>query len=304
MVAAALLIAVPLSSATSGTPGYSVHPGGTSLILPLGERAGYTAAVSATGGQRVQLSLQRSASVVRYSAKGRVTNQQIKASFGSLGHINVRLDLVPLPPDSARGSRCKGRNPLFKRGTYRGTVSFPAQAVDIPKVFVDHGRVYFEHRFRKVCKRHKPRQPGPGPIPQLKRRAEEGMLTVRGNGDGRTVRLEAALFALRRDPARSGGIVSAVAYERRGAVRVSRRASGFFGEASFLMSKRGTLPETIDVTPPGPFSGDALYSRGLGSSSSWTGALSVDLPGVKGVPLTGPGFQAVLCRGSVGTCIG
>jgi len=144
MVATVLLIAVS-PSAASGATGYSVHPGGTSLILPLGERAGFTAAVSATDGQRVQLSLQGDSSEVQYSVKGRVTNRQIKASFGSLGHIDVRLDLVPLPISSPQRSRCKGRNPVFKKGTYRGRVSFPAQAVDVPKVFANHGRVYFEH---------------------------------------------------------------------------------------------------------------------------------------------------------------
>jgi len=54
---------------------------------------------------------------------------------------------------------------------------------------------------------------------------------------------------------------------------------------------------------PEPFAGHALYSSSPDSPPSWTGDLSVGLPGASKVPLTGPGFNAILCRGKVGSCL-
>jgi len=63
------------------------------------------------------------------------------------------------------------------------------------------------------------------------------------------------------------------------------------------MSRRDKEPETVEVEPPESFIGRALYSYSLGSQS-WTGDLSIDLPGAGGIPLTGPNFRVTLCRGS------
>lgn len=68
------------------------------------------------------------------------------------------------------------------------------------------------------------------------------------------------------------------------------------------MSRRESEPETIEVRPPEPFAGRALYSRITGAAN-WTGNLRVDLPGIDGAPLTGPGFSAAFCRGTVGSCL-
>ncbi len=52
------------------------------------------------------------------------------------------------------------------------------------------------------------------------------------------------------------------------------------------------------VTPPAPFSGSASFQRGAGAPNSWAGDLSVEVPGLGPVALTGPGFEAALGRGS------
>jgi hypothetical protein len=72
----------------------------------------------------------------------------------------------------------------------------------------------------------------------------------------------------------------------------------FFDRGSFVMSKRGKKPETVEVELPEPFAGRALYSRSPGSPPNWTGDLTVNLPGADGIPLTDPGFSALFCRGS------
>lgn len=185
-------------------------------------------------------------------------------------------------------------------GAYGGTIEF-SQEVDVPEVAVHRGRFYLERRFRQVCKRRRAR-PKPGPFEKLKRKEEEGVLTVRGKVERRTVRMDATVFAFRRSPGHSGGTLRATAYERRERVRITRWTGGFFFHNSLVMSKRGKEPETMEVELPKPFSGRALYSRSLDVSSSWTGDLRADLPGAADVLLTGPGISAVLCRGRVDSC--
>jgi hypothetical protein len=57
---------------------------------------------------------------------------------------------------------------------------------------------------------------------------------------------------------------------------------------------------TATVAPPAPFSGTARFTARPGARElapgRWRGDLTVDLPGHAGVPVTGPGFRAVLER--------
>jgi hypothetical protein len=133
---------------------------------------------------------------------------------------------------------------------------------------------------------------------KLKRKVEVGFLTASGKGGGRTVLLEALSFALRRDLARSVTRLAVTVYERSSRVRIARRINVPVDNDSFAMSVRGKFPETVEIEPPAPFAGSALYSRSPGISPSWTGDLTVDFPTTEGIPLTSPGFSTVFCRGS------
>lgn len=281
--------------------GNKVHPGGVELILPVERTGGYVISVSADGRQRVRFTVEGPSSAIEYSAKGHVSDRHIEADFGDLGRINVRLHLVRQPSGPPHTGRCKGRAPLYKNGVYRGVIDL-SRKPGVPKVAAKRGQTYFERRFRQVCKRRR-LQPKPDLYPKLTRKEEEGVLIVHGKGEGRTVRLWATIFALRRRPVYSGGTSGAAAYERRERVRITRRTGGFFFHNSFVMSRRGAMPETINVKPPKPFAGRALYSHSRGFPPIWTGDLSVDLPGAVGIPLTGPGFSAALCRGKVDSCL-
>lgn len=284
------LFALALPDRVDAKPGYEVHPGGVAIGLYVGKRAGYEITVSANDRQRVRLRFDRSSSVVEYSTKGYVSSRRIKADFGALGRIDVRLHFGRYPPNSA----CKGRPTIYRDGTYRGTIKSP-QDESLPEISVQRGHVYFKRSFRRVCKK----PPPPTVIgPKRKPKLEVSALMVGGKGEGRTALLEVLNFALKRNPARSGGLLGATVYERHEGVRITRRTNIVFDHDSFVMSKRGKAPETVEVKLPKPFSGHALYSRSLTSPSSWAGDLSVDLPGARGVHLTGPDFRAVLCRRS------
>ncbi len=296
VIVAAILGVVTLPADADAKPGYEVHPGTIELILPVDQRGDYVISVSANERQRVQFAVDGPTSATEYSTKGRVSSRRIEATFSALGRIDVRLHLVRYPPDPSHKGRCRGRPPLYQEGTYSGTIEFSHQG-DVPEVSTERGRVYYERRFRQVCKRQRP-QSKPGGKSKLRGGIEAGFLEVGGKGEGRTVLLEALDFAFRRNPARSGGSLAVEAYERHEGVRIARRMSTSIAHDSFVMSRRGKIPETVEVELPKPFAGRALYSRNPGSSPSWTGDLSVDLPGTDRIPLTGPGFSAVLCRDS------
>jgi len=296
--AAFLLLTLPAS--VDARPGYKVHPGGVEFILPVENRDGRVVSVSADRRQRVRFTVDGQSSGTTYAMKGRVSSHRIEADFPTLGRVDVRLRLARHRPGVLRQPHCKGHDPIEGVGTYRGMIEFPGEG-GIAEVSVRHGRFYFERRFRQVCKRHRPMLK-PGAL-KLRQKIEEGNLTVSGKGEGRMVRLNATIFAFRRNPARSASVIRAEVNERREAVRITRWAGGSFGHNAVRMSRRGKEPETVDVELPEPFSGHALYSRRASSPSSWIGDLSVALPGAdQAISLTGPGFGAVLCRGGVGRC--
>jgi hypothetical protein len=297
LVVAGLVLFASQSNAAAKS-GYEVHPGGIMLILPVERRADDVISVSANEQQqRVQFAVEGPSSKTEYSTKGHVSSQRIKATFGTLGKIDVRLRLVPHPPDRPHEGRCKGRAPLYQEGTYSGTIEF-AHLGDVPKVSTRHGRAYFKRRFRQVCKRQRPPSKLGGKNGP-KHKLEVGILTVRGKSEGRTVLLEASILALKGNPARSAGYLSVVGYERHEGVRIAKTTGTSIDHHSFAMSSLGETPETVAVELPKPFAGDALYSRSSGFPPSWIGDLSVELPGADRVPLAGPGFSAVFCRGSL-----
>jgi hypothetical protein len=51
------------------------------------------------------------------------------------------------------------------------------------------------------------------------------------------------------------------------------------------------------LRPPAPFSGSANFRLESPLTAKWTGDLTVELPGLGGVPLAGDEFQAGLCKG-------
>lgn len=199
-VVAFVMLASPAGAAAKA--GYRVDPGGTELILPVEANGGRIISVSANSQQGVQLKVHRRSSTIEYSTQGRVSSRRIKADFGALGRVDVRLDLARFGPGVFRREYCKGHDPLEGIGTYRGTIQF-SQEGGVPEVSATRGRAYFERRFRQICKRRRP-QYKPGPLPKLTRKIEEGDLTVRGKGEGRAVRLDATIYAFRRHPAQSG----------------------------------------------------------------------------------------------------
>lgn len=293
---AVILALVLLPVGADAASGYDVRPGGAKIILSVGNMGDYVLSVSANEKEYVRIAIKRPSSGVEYSTKGYVSSHRIHATFGTMGSVDVRLDLTRNRSEPPFKGRCKGPGARYQEGVYRGEIQL-FDTRNLPRVSINRGRVYIKRRFRRVCKqRHMAHKRGDRN--RLPSKVEAGILTVTGKSDGHTVILEALDFALKRDPARSGGSLLVEAYERRDGVLIARRTSIPIDPTSFIMSARGENPQTIEIELPKPFAGSAFYSHWANSFPSWTGDLSVNLPGGERISLTGFGFSAVFCRSS------
>lgn len=293
-IAGAFLFLLALPDDAAAAPAHEVHPGGTTLILPVERAANYVVAVSASEEQRVKLLVKRPPSTTEYMTTGHVTSRRIEADFGALGQVDVRLHLVRRPADPPHQGRCRGRAPLYQEGTYRGSIELSHQG-DVPAFSIERGHVYFERRFRQVCKR-KP-QSAEGNKNRRTRTVEAGLLTLAGRAEGRTIFLQAASFVSRINPQQSAGNLEVAANETLEGVQVTQKISTPLDHGAFVMSPRESALDTAEITPPAPFAGNAIYARRPASPPSWTGDLTVELPNGSSVPLTGADFTAVFCRG-------
>jgi hypothetical protein len=88
---------------------------------------------------------------------------------------------------------------------------------------------------------------------------------------------------------------SASTYRRAGRVTISAFLFSFFGAKPSAFEYPEPHTEAT-ITPPAPFSGSATYLSEGPKKSSWTGDLSVDLPGFGRVPLTGKKFTATIAE--------
>jgi hypothetical protein len=77
-------------------------------------------------------------------------------------------------------------------------------------------------------------------------------------------------------------------------MKISRNAvvRGLPDDGALTPKKRGA----IVLDPPPPFAGSASFRDPASGPPSWTGPLSVSLPGAPAVQLAGPNFSARLCR--------
>jgi hypothetical protein len=299
-----VVLAVGLPAKVTAMPGYEVRPGGVRVVVPVQhsgnaplEHIGdYVVAVTAQDHQHVQLTVETPTTRTDYRTRGHVSRRRIEARFGTLGRVDLRLRLTPRPAAVHTDPRCKGPAPVHMEGTYSGVIAF-ASVEGLPELFVNRGHVYFAHRFKRVCKRrHLSSRPTKAAM--LARRSEVGLLAVDGNFQGRIVSLEGSVLTMKGHPAHTIGRLIVVVREWSNGVRITATTNLPVDHKSFAMSEADMIPETVEVAPPMPFAGRALYVRSPGSPPSWTGDLSISLPDSDRLPLAGPGFRAAMCRSS------
>lgn len=268
------------------------------LDVPLPDSNGYSMELGAEDHRHVELTASKGAVAVHYSVLGRASSRRLDADFGALGEVHIRIHLKPelVLPGLFGKKRC-GERLGFYGGSFRGTVDFAGEP-QVAGVVAHRGGVAFIHSSR-ACK-HPHQRPASlartieGKAHQAK---EVDLLSAEMKAEGRTVIFEALRFkGDLRKPHSAVTFLSADVSESLGRVAIDRTAFEITPAKVLYISKRGKQPETAVLEPTKPFAGSAAYSAEPETPASWSGDLSVRLPVVGAVPLTGTGFSAELCR--------
>lgn len=214
-----------------------------------------------------------------YKGKGSLVDGHIHFGLGKLGAIDARfkpngsIDRLR-PPKS-----CKGREQVVRNGVFVGSIKFRGEngytQLNVPRVY---GTMASPRSWK--C----PESPGSHPGDTIDLPAMLGAFTPH-----RRV-VFAAIGASGLVPFR---FFIAGTSEHLGPLTINRSALVEGKSASFEASKDLS---SATVSPPKPFTGTASFKRNEDGSTEWSGTLSVPLPGIESIALTGSTFTANLAR--------
>jgi hypothetical protein len=311
------LVALATSAGLTAAPASAGGKGGTRYEASLGVHRGYRIRLS-SAGKKVEVAIVKDnayhhsgQAVAIYSVPGQVSEHGLHADFGPFGEIDTRFDVAGRAGGEIKdGRNCRYRTALTLRGRLRGTIRLPAQGDFLD--FTAHSTpANFVRRYANDCP---PAEEILGVEPEEVEGGEEeagGVVSARASSsegfykallvsfghDGRRhTFFEDESFYVpgsRTEPEESfldGGY-----RERRGRIEVLEHAF-FEAKAGFDLAEfdRGHIRATL--SPPAPFSGSVTFTQeGKGATPSLTGPLSISLPGVADVPLTGPNHLVDLC---------
>jgi hypothetical protein len=209
---------------------------------------------------------------VTYHFPGVVEEGSIQADLGPYGQISVAFH----PVSGGMGGSELGcsRGLSAAAGYYEGTISFHAAGLTAVDAARAKGSIGLA--LSLLCAEEPENEP---PM------AAETRLQVSGKP------MAPSLTIVQRGREGATQIEAGVA-ERRGGVAIERSVSVVASNSSFR--HRGLRSATVRL--PAPFSGSATFVR-EGTRTSWRGDLRVDLPGRRGVALTGKGLRASMRRG-------
>jgi hypothetical protein len=299
-VAAAALILVVLPPGAVAKSGFFVQGPQRWSEFSLPAANGYRVTVSATQATRksvanvyVRASKGRQRTV-EYSIRG-VSRQDglIDAKLPGVGRIAVRFNPKKVTRQTV-ADNCKGRATVVRHGIFRGTIEINGEQ-GYTSVHRRSSRGTITQSFRQVCGQREPGgERGPGPSFHQK-------ILIAGSRKGPSL---VSFTALEADfgPKFGGPVVLFLASseQQHDGLHVSNRVLVEGKASGFSISDPPSSLEAATIEPPPPFQGSATFHLDSPRSSSWTGTLSVELPGVGQVALAGDGFWSALCVD--GTC--
>jgi hypothetical protein len=267
---------------------------GSFVDLSLPASNGYQLHVFALSGTPVTMVLSKAlfAGVMyaEYSVDGAIRRNGLRADFGPYGRIVVRFHPSSRRPPS-RGCR-RGRS-IELSGRFVGTIRFRGD-----RGFSSVSATSAKGSLERSCERNSGRPAVARPSQARANRLFQTTLFAVAKSEGRSIVFRSDNLATRAPGgALRGGsnLVLAELEEENGRVLIER--SAIVIAKPIAASPLGMLPITSSLTAPRPFSGTGSFVEAAGAAPSWTGDLQVDLPGVEDLPLTGPGFTTIFCRG-------
>ncbi|HEX7278832.1 MAG TPA: hypothetical protein VF255_04320 [Solirubrobacterales bacterium] len=221
-----------------------------------------------------------------YFAEGEVNAGGIAVKFGRLGEFVVDYQPFRTLEEREPYRECTGEPQTTTEGYFRGTIRFRGE----------RGYVLIEAARVKGTLAHTPpwRCPYANAGASRARKAEEDRATL--VAVSRRDKTRVGVFGSRKTGERPYTFFFAVNQEVREKIGITRftyagaraadsRAAGFRFD-----NERGIA----FVDPPAPFAGSARFLRRPNAPDGWSGSLTVPLLGLGRVPLTGPGFKALM----------
>jgi hypothetical protein len=245
---------------------------------------GYSISVSAysvrtDGRGTIEFFVHDRGASVSYRAPAVVTDDILQADLPGI----ARVDLARRPSGLQRKVRpkCVGTALTYEPATYEGTIRFEGEqgythAHADRVAFLPFWLVFATHA---VCSSGYGEATGPG----------EPGARLRGVSFAHGRRL---LFQVNKNGRHSPVFFTASLRERRNGVLIDREMNGKSGSAAFRFAPS---LHTAILSPPDPFSGSASATRTPNSVlPSWTGDLTLDFPGRRNVPISGPDVHVSL----------
>lgn len=258
-----------------------VHP-----QFQLKAEGGYKVAVVGLG-ESIGVVVERGPGVAAsaYVVRGTATRGRLQASFGRFGMLSMRFKpaVDSRRADPHRG--CHGRHRfLVRRGEYVGQFRFRGEG----------GYVSVNARRAKGAVREvAPWCAGVSSPLRLAERAVQIPPSAHGSSEHAVLGAvwhrgisSAEFVAFESKPGKNDYIVEAET--SRGRMAILRAAILFGSSGKFSHDDALT---TARVAPPPPFHGAGTYRAAPDGTKSWQGNLSVAVPGVDRLPLTGPPFE-------------
>jgi hypothetical protein len=214
-----------------------------------------------------------------YLARGVETPDRLQATFGQFGKISMRFQ----QPDKGRVKySCRfGERVAEHRGSYVGRLTFRGEGgyLSLDRHRTEGAILTLAGR----CHRHRRFSPQ-----RIKKAIERLFEPVAG------------VLASSRDGVATTTFVGLAQGRRTAFYAVHRETHGKLALVRFALVRatKGFRADeavtAVEASPPAPFHGTGRYRAAPDGTSTWTGPLSVDFPGERRFPLTGPSFETLL----------
>ncbi len=227
--------------------------------------------------------------VTAYVARGIVTPRRIAASFGEFGKLDLRLRPSGRVVKSPSRKRCRGADHFTSQlGVFVGGLRFSGEknyvAVRSHRV---KGRIRSPLRLRCASSRFRFRpaaSSGARPATQHPSFFPTFLSASNRHGVAGTELIAIA--------GRKATLFLAVTEEGLGSMaRIRYALATEHSKNAIALNDALTL---ASIEPPSPFHGKGTYRAFPDGTTSWSGPLSVSLPGAPRLPLTGAEFETIL----------
>jgi len=284
-IAIALLALPALASAK---PGYLVFPGSHEAEMHLKGSNGYSIDISKADRGFLEMYVGKDSGVAIYLVRhSQLGGDDIGVQFPGVGRVSTRFHPVgPAETKSGSFKQCKGGQIILQKGYFEGTIHIRGEqsytAADATRAW---GEVLT--RSREICKRSIFEPDKPSQTENATR------LLAFSRSKGRQV-----AFSANRVDFPPGPLTFFFGYvtEEREGMQILRQVVAHGSEKTLTLGDDGNFPSSATVDPPSPFHGSATFQRQADGQSTWTGPLSVEMPGAGRVDLAGQGFTAKLCK--------